>query len=57
MLDEVGFQSLVYEDFLEVLETLMSRVANAVNGEPKLTHQGLVEAFNDVSRLYLCTLD
>jgi ubiquitin thioesterase protein OTUB1 len=47
MLEAAGFQSLVFEDFLETFTILIKRVCDVQNGEPLLTHQRLLEAFND----------
>ena len=43
MLETVGFQPLVFEDFLETFTGLIRRVAE----QPPLTHAGLLEAFVD----------
>ena len=42
MLESVGFQSLVFEDFLEAFTGLIQRV-----GALEITHGGLVQAFCD----------
>ncbi|KAJ3557485.1 hypothetical protein NM688_g1448 [Phlebia brevispora] len=47
MLETVGFQPLVFEDFLETFTTLIKRVTDPEPGATLLTHHGLLEAFNN----------
>ncbi len=46
MLEAVGFQRLVFEDFLEMFTTLIKRIVEPEPGVPMLTAKGLLEAFN-----------
>ncbi|KAF8622628.1 hypothetical protein AX15_006880 [Amanita polypyramis BW_CC] len=46
-LDVVGFQSLVYEDFYEVLYDLIKSIIQPRDGEPPVTLAGLLKAFQD----------
>lgn len=45
MLEKVGFQKLVFEDFYEVLESLIQQIIIPEPGGTTLTSETLLEAF------------
>ncbi|EKM52617.1 uncharacterized protein PHACADRAFT_261168 [Phanerochaete carnosa HHB-10118-sp] len=47
LLQNVGYEALVYEDFYETLVHTIKRIINARPDVPKLTQRGLLDAFND----------
>lgn len=47
LLQNVGYEALVYEDFYDTLVHTLKRIVNAQPDAPKLTQRGLLDAFND----------
>lgn len=47
LLNGVGYEKLVYEDFCDTLAHILYRIVNAAPDAPQLTQRGLLEAFND----------
>lgn len=47
LLQGVGYETLVYEDFYDALVHMIKRIVNAAPDAPQLTQRGLLEAFND----------
>ena len=47
LLQNVGYEALVYEDFYDTLVHAVKRIVNAQPDASKLTQRGLLDAFND----------
>lgn len=52
MLTSVGFQELVFEDFLDIFKDLITSIVQPEPGHPRLTQRALFDAFNNAEGNY-----